>query len=92
MIDPRKIWPSRISRRSLLQSAGCGIGAAAILGVTMRTASASKMPQSAVGYQATPKGAQRCDNCTLWQAPNACKSVDGNISPQGWCRIYVKAS
>jgi len=48
------------------------------------------MSQQAAKYQDAPKGEQRCDNCVLFEAPAACKSVDGTIAPEGWCRIYAK--
>jgi len=48
------------------------------------------MSQQAARYQDAPKGEQRCDNCVLFEAPAACKSVDGTIAPQGWCIIYAK--
>jgi hypothetical protein len=49
-----------------------------------------KAAKSAVAYQAGPKGDQRCSNCTLFQAPNACLNVEGVVSPSGWCNIWVK--
>ncbi len=78
-----------LSRRTLLQGAACGVGAASVLAMTMTAARAGKMPQAAVGYVPSPHGSQRCDNCRLFQAPGSCKSVDGSISPSGWCKIYV---
>ncbi len=89
MDDTSRVWLRELSRRTLLQGVACGAGAATILGATVNRAAAAKMSQQAVAYQGGPKGSQRCDNCNLWQAPNACKSVEGNISPQGWCKIYV---
>lgn len=62
---------------------------AAVIG-TSTPAQPAKMSQQAAKYQETPKGDQRCDNCVLFEAPSSCKSVDGTISPQGWCMIYVK--
>jgi High potential iron-sulfur protein len=41
-------------------------------------------------YQATPKGDQQCSNCNLFQEPNACTLVDGEISAAGWCKFWVK--
>jgi hypothetical protein len=89
MADTSRIWLLKFSRRALLQGVACGASAVTILSATVNRAAASKMSQQAVSYQSSPKGNQRCDNCALWQPPNACKSVDGNISPQGWCKIYV---
>jgi hypothetical protein len=48
------------------------------------------MAQKAVEYQDTPKGDQECGNCSLFQEPNSCTLVDGEISPKGWCKFWVK--
>jgi len=48
------------------------------------------MAQKSVEYQDTPKGDQQCSNCSLFQEPNACTLVDGEISPAGWCKFWVK--
>lgn len=85
---------NRISRRRVLTLAagatGASIaGAAAVIG-SSTPALAAKAPQKAVKYQDTPKGEQRCENCALFEAPSSCKTVDGTISPQGWCIVYAK--
>lgn len=79
----------RVSRRDFLFSVTAGGGA--LLGASLIAApagAATKMPQKAVKYQVAPKGNQRCDNCALWQAPDACKLVEGPIAPSGWCVLY----
>ncbi|MGB5184366.1 MAG: high-potential iron-sulfur protein [Xanthobacteraceae bacterium] len=48
------------------------------------------MKQASVEYQDSPKGDQECSNCSLFQEPNACTLVDGEISPKGWCKFWVK--
>jgi hypothetical protein len=48
------------------------------------------MAQKIAEYQATPKGDQQCSNCNLFQEPNACTLVDGEISAAGWCKFWVK--
>jgi hypothetical protein len=73
-----------------LQEAACAGGAAVILMRFISPAMAGKLPQSAVGYQGSPKGNQSCANCRLFEAPNACRSVDGAVAASGWCKIYVK--
>lgn len=81
----------RVSRRDFLFVAAAGTGAA--VGATLVSTPAlaySKIPQKAVSYQSSPKGAQRCDNCALWESPASCKLVDGQISPSGWCTLYKK--
>ena len=75
-----------VSRRTILIGAA---GAVPLL-VLGATGAQAKMAQSAVRYQDTPKDGKRCDGCNLFIAPNACKSVDGKISPSGWCALWVK--
>ena len=86
-----KHFDTALSRRSLLQNVASAAGAVGIVSLNAGGANAAKAPQKSVAYQESPKGVQKCDNCSLWEAPNACKSVDGTISPQGWCMIYKKA-
>jgi High potential iron-sulfur protein len=85
---------NRISRRRVLTIVAGATGAsiataAAVIGAST-PARAAKAPQKAVKYQDTPKGEQRCENCSLFEAPSSCKTVDGTISPQGWCIVYAK--
>jgi hypothetical protein len=30
------------------------------------------------------------ENCSLFEAPSSCKTVDGTVSPKGWCMVYAK--
>ncbi len=78
-----------VSRRDLLRGAAVTIGGAAIVVGTSVPAEA-KMSTKAAGYQETPKDGASCADCALFKAPNACTLVDGNISPNGWCRFYSK--
>jgi hypothetical protein len=80
-----------ISRRRILTVAVGVAGAtgAAIIGAPA-PALAAKVPQKVVKYQDTPRGDQTCENCALFEAPSSCKTVDGTISPQGWCMVYAK--
>ena len=83
----------RASRRDFLF--GVALGSGALIGASLISApaaAATKMPQKAVKYQATPKGNQRCDNCALWQQPDSCKLVEGPISASGWCVLYKAKS
>lgn len=84
--------PTDLSRRVFFRRvATYGLGAAIIhgLGVDLAIAQA-KVPQKSVSYQDKPQGTQRCDGCNNFQSPNACKLVDGEISPQGWCSLFSK--
>ncbi len=49
-----------------------------------------KLSQVQAQYQDKPKGDQKCANCMHFVAPNSCKVVDGTISPDGWCMLWVK--
>ncbi len=82
---------SPVSRRDLLRGAAATVGGAAILAGTTLPAEA-KMSTKAAGYQDTPKDGAACSTCALFKAPNTCTLVDGDISPNGWCRFYAKKS
>ena len=78
-----------LSRRTIVTRSVAGAaGAAVLLGLV--TEVSAKMAQKAVEYQDTPKGDQQCSNCSLFQEPNSCTLVDGEISPAGWCKFWVK--
>ena len=95
MTDPTKNDPAEVSRRAMLQKLALTAGGCALLAATATGArpalAAGKTSQKAVAYQDTPHGTQRCDNCRQFEPPNACKVVDGEIKPEGWCKVYVKA-
>jgi hypothetical protein len=48
------------------------------------------MSQQAAAYQPSPKNGQKCLDCALFIQPQACKVVEGTISPVGWCKFYAK--
>lgn len=79
----------RMSRRTLLASAALSLGAATAVTVVSQATAQQKVSQSDAGYQTTPKGDQRCDGCVYFQPPNACKFVQGNISPNGRCQLFA---
>jgi high potential iron-sulfur protein len=79
-----------VTRRLFLRGSAAIVGAAGLAAVTLRQA-AAKIAPNLVGYQDKPNGEKTCANCKLFEAPNACKSVDGAISPQGWCKMWIKA-
>jgi hypothetical protein len=77
--------PARVSRRTVFIAAG-----AAPLLALMSGSAEAKMAQTAVRYQDSPKDGKQCDGCKLFVAPNSCKTVAGDISPSGWCALWVK--
>ncbi len=80
-----------ISRRQVLRGAAVGVGGVAAA-MAIAAPAQAKMEQKAAGYQDTAKDGQQCSTCALFKAPNSCTLVDGNISPNGWCRFYSKKS
>ena len=83
----------RFSRRRVLAivagtASALGMSAGAIIGTS--APAYAKVPQKAVKYQDTPKGDQSCENCVQFEAPSTCKTVDGTVSSQGWCSVYIK--
>lgn len=54
-------------------------------------AATQKLPPASVQYQAQPKGDQKCSGCMHFIAESGtCKLVDGPISPEGWCTLWLK--
>jgi hypothetical protein len=76
----------RHSRRSLWRSTVGAITALAALNPALAQPKISKV---AVNYQDHPDGDKRCDKCVQFQPPDVCKVVEGTISPQGSCRIFM---
>jgi hypothetical protein len=74
-----------MSRRTVLIAAACATPALAL----MTGSAQAKMAQAAVKYQSEPKDGHQCDGCTFFVAPNACKMVDGEISPTAWCVLWA---
>ncbi len=78
-----------LSRRRALLA-----GSALIVGITAgpmaipQASAQEKIGQADAQYQVAPKGGQRCAGCANFQAPNACKFVQGDISPNGWCQLF----
>jgi len=79
-----------LCRRALLQYALGTAGGMAIGCALPNTATAApKISKKAVAYQDHPDGDKRCEKCAQFQPPDACKMVEGPVSPQGSCRIFV---
>ena len=88
MDSSRNDW-ERISRRGLLSGTALALGAAATATVASQATAQEKLPQADAKYQATPKGDLHCDGCVNFQPPNGCKFVQGEISANGWCQLFV---
>jgi len=78
------------TRRFLLKLGSASLVAAA--GVGMASSASAKSPQKSVQYvPASTKPKMKCSNCASFVKPNACKVVDGVISPEGYCLIWSPA-
>ena len=83
---------SDFSRRSLLTAAAA---AASMLVVSTQANAAGAIPKTAVGYQNEPKDGHQCSGCKLFipgadaNANGQCKSVAGEILPNGWCKLFA---
>ena len=79
------------SKRNFLRSALIGVAGAISLPKRLFAASGDKLSKQQAEYQDSPKGIQMCATCTLFVAPRSCKVVEGDISPDGWCKSYAMA-
>ncbi len=79
---------NKFNRRGLLRT-GLTLLAGGVLVSTAAHADDSKVDQSVVQYQTSPKDGAMCSGCVNFVAPNACKVVSGTISPNGWCVAYA---
>ncbi len=77
------------SRRSML-AGGVAVLAAGAAALAAHGAKADdKLAQDVVQYQKTPNEGNKCSICVNFVAPNACKIVAGDISPEGWCVAFA---
>ncbi len=91
MNKEKRLATGAVSRRVvLLDGIACAAGFAMVVAGST-SASAAKLPQKAVAYRTTPNGDKKCSNCVLFEPPNACKNVEGVISPDGFCILWRKS-
>jgi F0F1-type ATP synthase membrane subunit c/vacuolar-type H+-ATPase subunit K len=79
----------QITRRAALTSTALALGVAAAGTAVTSAIAQQKITQAAAKYQDQPKGPQSCAVCANFQPPNACKFVQGTISPTGWCLLFA---
>jgi hypothetical protein len=97
----KEIPPRRVVMRAAL-AAGCSLWMPIALSADdpkkgssspAAQAATKKTPQASVQYQTKPKGDQKCSACLNFIAgTNTCKVVEGQISAEGWCSLWVKKS
>jgi hypothetical protein len=76
------------SRRAAIVAALQAVSSALLL-PTAEAFAADKMTRVQAQYQDTPNGIYSCGICTLFEAPNGCKVVEGEISKDGWCKAFA---
>jgi hypothetical protein len=84
MNDKPDCW----SRRAALAAALTSASGALLFGIAQTSAS-DKMTRVQAEYQDTPSGIYSCGMCSLFEAPNGCKVVEGEVSKDGWCRAFA---
>lgn len=87
------------SRRRFIKDAVIITGVAALpaLSFTRRgfAADSAKAPKDVVKYQGTPKNRQQCSQCIYYisstqeSSQGGCKVVQGDVSANGWCMLFV---
>ncbi|HEO99272.1 MAG TPA: iron oxidase oxidoreductase [Epsilonproteobacteria bacterium] len=56
------------------------------------TAAYAKGSKELFEYQETPKDGKRCKECMHFlPETNECKVIEGSITPEGWCSLYIEA-
>jgi hypothetical protein len=78
------------SRRELVRALAGGLPAALWLRISQAGAS-EKMTRQQAEYQDTPNSIYSCGLCTLFERPNSCKVVEGEVSSDGWCKAFALA-
>ena len=75
----------RPHRRKLLQLGL--IGAAGL----SQVGAGEKVSRQEAEYQDSPKDIRMCATCSLFEPPKSCKVVEGDVSPDGWCKLFALA-
>jgi hypothetical protein len=86
MVEQR--WGS--SRRKLMRALVHGVSAGLLFRIAPTQAS-EKMTRQQAQYQDRPSGIYSCAVCTLFERPNGCKVVEGEVSQDGWCKAFALA-
>ena len=91
---------TEISRRAMIRGVAI-VGSAPFLAMSVNNAAAQAAPQlpplprgakytqAQVAYQDNPLGGQQCSQCIQFIKPRSCRTVEGIISPNGWCRAWT---
>jgi hypothetical protein len=78
------------SRRTVMRAVVGGVSGGLLLRMTRAQAS-EKMTRQQAEYQDSPNSIYSCAVCTLFEKPKSCKVVEGDVSPDGWCKAFALA-
>ena len=84
MAEPRMCRSRRAAIGAVAQAAS-----AVLLFRSGGARAADKMTRTQAEYQDTPNGIYSCGMCSLFEAPSACKVVEGEVSKDGWCKAFA---
>jgi hypothetical protein len=76
-----------LSRRYIVGTVAKAIAASPLFVIAAQAA--DKMTRKQAEYQDTPNGIYSCGLCSLFEAPNGCKVVEGEVSKDGWCKAFA---
>jgi hypothetical protein len=78
-------------RRGLLFGTLALFASALTRSAISRAQAQQKMSKQEAEYQDSPRDIRMCATCTLFEPPKSCKVVEGDVSPDGWCKAFVLA-
>lgn len=84
----RRAAVTRIGAAAL---AGGGLAASAHAQV-FKPQEQMKLTHQAAHYQDSPMKEESCASCPYFIQPNACVTVEGPVSSNGWCPMYTQFS
>lgn len=79
-----------VRRRVLGALAGSPFLFAATVSLDRARAQSKRSKEEAV-YQPSPKDGNECSGCAHFIEGGECRVVEGEIAPDGWCRLWVAA-
>jgi hypothetical protein len=80
-----------LGRRAVVRGAITGLAVGLTSATIFPARARDKMSKQEAEYQNSPKDIRMCATCTLFEPPKSCKVVDGDVSPNGWCKAFALA-
>ena len=81
---------SAVPRRRVLATAAIAATTECACALLLSTPAAAqqKIAKADAGYRDHPNGPAHCELCAYYLSPVACRLVRGEVSPNGWCRLF----